>query len=67
MHGASEGWPILGDRIYGEGADVPLQLLARRIEVPMSKNKPPVVVEAPAPEHMRPTLAACGFAGDGPG
>ena len=53
VHAASEGWPILGDRIYGEGADVPLQLLARRIEVPMSKNKPPVVVEAPAPEHMR--------------
>jgi tRNA pseudouridine32 synthase/23S rRNA pseudouridine746 synthase len=67
VHGASEGWPILGDRIYGEGADVPLQLLARRIEVPMSKNKPPVVVEAPAPEHMLATLAACGFAGDGPG
>jgi tRNA pseudouridine32 synthase / 23S rRNA pseudouridine746 synthase len=67
VHGASEGWPILGDRIYGEGADVPLQLLARRIEVPMSKNKPPIVVEAPAPEHMRATLAACGFAGDVPG
>jgi tRNA pseudouridine32 synthase/23S rRNA pseudouridine746 synthase len=67
VHGASEGWPILGDRIYGEAADVPLQLLARRIEVPMSKNKPPVVVEAPAPEHMRATLAACGFAGDPPG
>jgi tRNA pseudouridine32 synthase/23S rRNA pseudouridine746 synthase len=66
VHAASEGWPILGDRIYGEAAAVPLQLLARRIEVPISKNKPPIVAEAPAPEHMRATLAACGFAGDQP-
>ena len=66
VHAASEGWPILGDRIYGDRArdDVSLQLLARRIEVPISKSKPPVVVEAPAPAHMREALAACGFPGD---
>ena len=45
---------------------VALQLLARRVEVPLSKNKPAIVVEAPAPAHMRETLAACGFAGDPP-
>ena len=66
VHGASEGWPILGDRIYGdrERVDISLQLLARRIEVPISKSKPPVVVEAPAPAHMREALASCGFPGD---
>jgi len=62
VHCASEGWPILGDAIYGARAEVPLQLLARRVEVPLSKNQPPVVVEAPAPPHMLETLTACGFA-----
>jgi tRNA pseudouridine32 synthase/23S rRNA pseudouridine746 synthase len=68
VHCAAEGWPILGDRVYGAraSADVALQLLARRVEAPLYKNKPAVVVEAPAPEHMRETLAACGFAGDPP-
>jgi tRNA pseudouridine32 synthase/23S rRNA pseudouridine746 synthase len=66
VHCASEGWPILGDAIYGERAGAPLQLLARRVEVPLAKDRPPIVVEAPAPAHMRETLAACGFAGDGP-
>ncbi len=64
VHCASEGWPILGDAIYGERADVPLQLLARRVEVPLAKNRAPIVVEAPAPPHMREALAACGFAGE---
>jgi tRNA pseudouridine32 synthase/23S rRNA pseudouridine746 synthase len=62
VHCASEGWPILGDAIYGARADLTLQLLARRIEVPLSKDRPPIVVEAPAPPHMRQALAACGFA-----
>jgi tRNA pseudouridine32 synthase / 23S rRNA pseudouridine746 synthase len=65
VHCASEGWPILGDAIYGARAELPLQLLARRVEVPLSKNQPPIAVEAPTPPHMRETLAACGFAGDG--
>ena len=65
VHCAAEGWPILGDRdLRRARASVALQLLARRVEVPISKNKPPIVVEAPAPEHMREALAACGFAGE---
>ncbi|MGA2495660.1 MAG: RNA pseudouridine synthase [Roseiarcus sp.] len=64
VHCASEGWPILGDAIYGARADLALQLLARRVEVPLSKNQPPIVVEAPTPPHMREALAACGFAGE---
>ena len=66
VHCASQGWPILGDAIYGERADLSLQLLARRITVPLQKSKPPIEVEAPVPPHMLETLAACGFAGDAP-
>jgi len=66
VHCASQGWPIFGDAIYGAPADVPLQLLARKVVVPLMKTKPPIEVEAPAPPHMRETLAACGFAGDPP-
>ena len=44
----------------------PLQLLARKVVVPLSKSKPPIEVEAPAPPHMLETLAACGFAGEAP-
>jgi tRNA pseudouridine32 synthase/23S rRNA pseudouridine746 synthase len=64
VHAASEGFPILGDAIYGaREADAPnLHLLARRVEIPLSAAKPPIVVEAPIPEHMRPALEACGLA-----
>jgi tRNA pseudouridine32 synthase/23S rRNA pseudouridine746 synthase len=64
VHAASQGWPILGDAIYGAGGDMPLQLLARKVVVPLSKANPPVEVEAPAPAHMLEALAACGFGGD---
>jgi tRNA pseudouridine32 synthase/23S rRNA pseudouridine746 synthase len=64
VHAASEGWPILGDSIYGAPDGPPLQLLARRVEIPIAKAKPPVVVEAPVPEHMREALAACGMDSD---
>jgi len=67
VHCAAQGWPILGDSIYGARADVPLQLLARKIVVPLSKSAPPVEVEAPVPEHMREPLAACGFVEPAPG
>ncbi len=66
VHCAHLGWSILGDRVYGAGGEVALQLLARRVEAPLYKNKPAIVVEAPAPAHMREALAACGFAGDPP-
>jgi tRNA pseudouridine32 synthase / 23S rRNA pseudouridine746 synthase len=29
--------------------------------VPLSKNKPPVRVVAPVPQHMRERLIACGW------
>jgi len=62
VHAASQGWPILGDAIYGVATDVPLQLLARKVVVPLAKAKPAIEVEAPAPPHMLLTLAACGLA-----
>ena len=61
VHCASLGWPIFGDPIYGARAELPLQLLARKVIVPLSKSKPPIAVEAPAPPHMLEALAACGF------
>ena len=64
VHCAAQGWPILGDPIYGARADVPLQLLARKIVVPLAKAGPPIAVEAPIPPHMLGTLAACGSAGE---
>jgi tRNA pseudouridine32 synthase / 23S rRNA pseudouridine746 synthase len=69
VHCAAEGWPILGDAVYGtaqrsDGAAAGLQLLARRVCVPLSSTKPAIVVEAPAPAHMLDALALCGFPGD---
>ena len=61
VHAAAKGWPILGDAIYGAPADVPLQLLARKVVVPLARGKPPVAVEAPVPPPMVETLKACGF------
>lgn len=64
VHCAAMGWPIVGDAIYGtaprEGGPM-LHLHAREISVPLSKNKPPVRVAAPVPEHMRERLSLCGW------
>ena len=69
VHAQAMGWPILGDPIYGggrqEGAP-PLHLHARAIRVPMQDSKEPVSALAPAPEHMRAALAACGATPDLP-
>ena len=63
VHCAAQGWPILGDPVYGTGrlSAPSLHLHARAIAVPLYKNKPPVRVEAPVPDHM--TAALAGFAG----
>lgn len=73
VHCAAMGWPIVGDSVYGskpgakaEQAPPTLQLLARRISIPLSKTKPPIRVEAPAPAHMLDALKTCGFTGDPP-
>ncbi len=64
VHCAESGFPIVGDTIYGNaprsGGPV-LHLQSREIVVPIQKNKPPVRVTAPVPEHMRERLRACGW------
>ncbi len=67
VHCAASGWPIVGDNIYGTAQrfTAPPQLLhAREVVVPISKNKTPVRVTAPAPAHMRDWLRACGWNGE---
>jgi len=63
VHCAAQGWPILGDPVYGSGrkGGEPLHLHARAIEIPLYKNKDPIMVEAPVPEAMRAGLEGCGW------
>jgi tRNA pseudouridine32 synthase/23S rRNA pseudouridine746 synthase len=67
VHCAEMSWPILGDAIYGtaprHGGPV-LHLHSREIVVPLYKNRAPIRVSAPVPEHMRERLALCGWEGD---
>jgi tRNA pseudouridine32 synthase/23S rRNA pseudouridine746 synthase len=69
VHCAEMGWPILGDNIYGnaprDGGPV-LHLHARRVVVPLYKNRDPIKVTAPVPEHMREALTQCGWQGEAP-
>jgi tRNA pseudouridine32 synthase/23S rRNA pseudouridine746 synthase len=64
VHCCEMGFPVLGDNIYGRAPRVGgpgLHLHAREIAVPLYKNRPPVTVTAPVPEHMRERLTACGW------
>ncbi len=66
VHSAAMGWPIVGDNIYGNGprfGEPRLHLHAREISIPLSRNKPPVHVVAPAPAHMQERLRMCGWNG----
>jgi tRNA pseudouridine32 synthase/23S rRNA pseudouridine746 synthase len=67
VHCAASGWPIAGDNIYGTAprfTGPPQMLHAREVVIPISKNKPPVHVIAPVPDHMRDALRACGWNGE---
>jgi tRNA pseudouridine32 synthase/23S rRNA pseudouridine746 synthase len=67
VHCAEMGWPIVGDNIYGNGprfGEPRLQLHSREIVIPISKNKDPVRVSAPAPAHLQEQLRACGWTGE---
>jgi tRNA pseudouridine32 synthase / 23S rRNA pseudouridine746 synthase len=70
VHCAASGWPIVGDTIYGNAprfTGPPQMLHAREVAVPISKNKPPVRVIAPVPDHMRDALRMCGWNGEDAG
>jgi len=67
VHCAEMGWPIVGDNIYGNGprfGEPRLHLHSREIVIPISKNKDPVRVSAPAPAHLHDRLGACGWSGE---
>jgi tRNA pseudouridine32 synthase / 23S rRNA pseudouridine746 synthase len=56
VHCAAMNFPILGDPIYGTAPRFHgpgLHLHARSVSVPLYPKKPPILVEAPVPEHMR--------------
>lgn len=64
VHCAEMGWPIVGDAIYGNaprtGGRI-MHLHAREIVMPLYKNRDPIRVIAPVPEHMRKRLTLCGW------
>jgi tRNA pseudouridine32 synthase/23S rRNA pseudouridine746 synthase len=79
VHCAAMGFAIFGDDIYGNEAsqrrarqikfvarpDAPgLQLHAREVVVPISKNKEPVRVTAPVPPHLHARMTLCGWSGE---
>src|SRR6202034_4652523 len=67
VHCSEMGWPVVGDGIYGSAprfGGPGLQLHARTIAVPLYKNREPVRVTAPVPQHMKERLAQYGWAGD---
>jgi 23S rRNA-/tRNA-specific pseudouridylate synthase len=62
VHCAAAGCPIVADRLYGRAESRSfLHLHARTIVLPLSTTRPPIVVEAPPPPHMREALASCGW------
>jgi len=64
VHLASIGAAVLGDPHYGnlsqEERATPMMLHARRLRIPISKNKEPVLVEAPPPKEMAALIEAIG-------
>ena len=64
VHCAWLGCPVVGDAAYGArpGVGERLHLHARGIKLRLDPKHPAVEVTAPPPLHMRPALAACGYA-----
>jgi tRNA pseudouridine32 synthase/23S rRNA pseudouridine746 synthase len=68
VHCQASGFPILGDPIYGTAprfGGPGLHLHARSVTVPLYPKKPPILVEAPVPAHMRERVRMCGVIPDG--
>jgi RluA family pseudouridine synthase len=62
VHCTAAGCPIIADKFYGESRPgAMLHLQSHAIVLPLSKNKPPIRVEAAPPQHMLEALKACGF------
>jgi tRNA pseudouridine32 synthase / 23S rRNA pseudouridine746 synthase len=59
VHCAAMNWPIMGDTIYGQAprfTEQKLHLHAKNVSIPLYRNKPTIMVEAPLPEHWEPQL-----------
>ena len=61
VHCAVLGCPVVGDVAYGGPGELPLQLHAREIALPLYPAKPPVRVTAPVPQHMLAALTGLGY------
>lgn len=65
VHLNAIGAPIIGDPQYGDQTSdervQPMMLHARKIVVPISKNKDPIMVEATPPDAMATALEKLGF------
>lgn len=66
VHCAAIGCPLVGEPFYGPERRPPggLHLLARSVAFRMAFEYAPVSAVAPAPEHMRNALSACGWRGE---
>ncbi|WP_451984800.1 RluA family pseudouridine synthase [Azospirillum endophyticum] len=66
IHCAAIGCPLVGEPFYGPERRLPgnLHLLARSVAFRMAFEFEPVSAIAPAPEHMRDALSACGWQGE---
>ena len=63
VHCAAEGFPVLGDPVYGRApaTRLPLHLHARSVTIPLGGERGAVTVVAEPPAHMIAMLRACGF------
>ena len=63
VHCAAEGFPVVGDPIYGRTATprIPLHLHARSITIPLGGERGAITVTAEPPEHMIAKLTVCGY------
>ena len=59
VHLAARGWPIVGDRVYGEPHEgIGRQALhAWRVTLPHPISRAPLTIEAPLPEDLRSLIA----------
>jgi RluA family pseudouridine synthase len=62
VHCAAEGFPVLGDPIYGRRTttEIPLHLHARAVTIPLGGGRGSVTVTAEPPDHMVANLKLCG-------
>jgi RluA family pseudouridine synthase len=63
VHCAAEGFPVLGDPVYGrdKATRVPLHLHARAITIPLGGERGTITIAAEPPEHMIAMLRTCGY------